>query len=197
MAFMEMQVPYHNRFLYLVMLALLLGCQQQVDKKAWINTRQHKLQQKSGTSYMRGNVFTGYEYQLFDNGDTALIVAYVEGRKDGVAKEWYADRQMKSIRNYRSGKYDGVQKGWYDNGQIKYQYHYKNDVYEGNVKEWLSDGQLYRDFNYVNGQEQGMQHMYWDNGKIRANYEARNGRKYGFTGVKNCTSIWVDITVDM
>ncbi len=120
---------------------------------------------KNGMLLYNKKVFSGWQYSLYANGDTAKIISFYNGKKQG------------------------LEKAWWENNRVKFIYHFSNDVYEGNVKEWYESGQLYRDFYYHNGHEFGQQKAYKSDGRIKVNYIIKEGRKYGLTGVKNCVTV--------
>lgn len=195
MVFTELQVQYHDnmkRVFWLMGFVLALQACNDNARSIWVNLSGGDVVTKGGITYMNGKAFTGNVYSVYSNGDTAFIGTYEDGKKKGVFTEWYPNGAQKTLTHYKNGRKNGMYKGWYADGKPKFECAYKDDIYNGNVKEWFPDGQLYKDFNYVNGQEEGMQKMYWDNGKPRANYQSKNGRKYGLTGIKNCSTPWGD-----
>jgi len=143
---------------------------------------------KGGISSIGSVPITGIVYSL-NNNDVLFIDRYLNGKKDGICRQWYPNKQLKEVRYFESGKYESEHKGWWEDGKQKFIYHYKNDEFDGNVEEWQSDGLLFRDFNFKNGYEDGMQRMWYANGKIKANYFATNGRQYGLTGTKHCVNV--------
>lgn len=181
-----------NNLLALVCLILpAASCNnRQIIPERRVNTEGNAFVQRQGITYLNGKAFSGWQYTLYRNGDTAMIAPYLNGRLEGVARSWYPGRRPKAIRNYHFGRKTGSHYAWYPDGQKKYIYHMLQDHYEGNVQEWYENGQLSRNCNYKNGQEEGMQTLYWPDGTIRANYQSINGRKYGLTGVKGCRSLW-------
>jgi antitoxin component YwqK of YwqJK toxin-antitoxin module len=158
----------------------------------FINADQNNFQTKQGLTFLNQQPFSGWQYALYENGDTALLVPFYNGKESGVAKQWYPNTILKERREYEMGKKTGEHKGWWENGQLKFDYHFNNDLYDGTVKEWYADGQAFRAMNYVNGYEKGMQKIWRPDGSLHANYEARNGRNYGLTGNMHCKNIRKD-----
>ena len=149
-----------------------------------------RLHQSPGILLYDNTPFNGSVFYLYDNGDTAEITPYINGREHGQKKSWWPGNKLKEIRPYLNGLKHGIHKGWWPNGKPAFEYQIANGQYEGNVKEWNQKGILVKDFNYIKGQEQGRQRMWYADGSIQANYEVRNGRKYGLTGTKSCTNVW-------
>ena len=145
---------------------------------------------KQDTLYCVGAKYSGYAYELSDEGDTLLVAGYVDGLEEGALKKWYPNRQLQELRYYAHGQKNGMHRGWWENGNKKFEFHIVDDFYEGNFKEWNHAGLLIKDFNYVHGQEQGSEKLWWDDGTIRANYVVDNGKKYGLIGLKICRNIY-------
>jgi antitoxin component YwqK of YwqJK toxin-antitoxin module len=189
---MEQQVPYRSRLLHIFVIGILLdGCNHishHVYPAVYINANNKQLQQRQGMLYDAGQPFSGYVFELFANGDTALITSYLQGKEDGLSKHWHVNKQLAETRYYNSGWKEGTHTGWWENGNMKYQYHFVNDEHEGTLTEWFSSGKVSRIFHYHQGHEEGPQRMWWDNGAIRANYYVRNGERFGYIGQKMCSN---------
>lgn len=141
------------------------------------------------TVYYMQKHFSGYQYELYPNGDTATIKSFYDGLEEGHSKKWYPHQQLAETRFFIAGKKEGIHKAWWPNGKLKFQYHFVNDEFHGPLKEWYENGMLFKEFNYKNGHEDGTIKMWWINGKTRANYIIKNGRRYGLLGTKNCINV--------
>lgn len=140
--------------------------------------------------YHNNKLFSGFQYKLYPNKDTAFLYGYTGGKQHGVQLSWYPGKQVQERRNFVHGKQEGQQTGWFINGDTSFIYHFANDVYEGNVKQWYPSGKLFKNFNYKKGQEEGKELLLEEDGSIKANYEVRNGKIYGNIGSKHCASPW-------
>jgi antitoxin component YwqK of YwqJK toxin-antitoxin module len=176
-----------NRFMMLLLIALIPACNSPADMGN-INRANKHLRQLQGVLYFNGSLFTGSAYELFENGDTAKITSYKNGKQDGVMKWWYPNKQLAQKRFFVDGRKEGIHKGWWPDGRIKFEYHFANDEYEGEVKEWYNTGKVFRIFHYAAGHEAGSQKMWWDDGSVRANYVIINGEKFGLFGQKLCVN---------
>lgn len=188
---MVQQERLHSKiFGTLITVVFMLSCghNQLVVPSVYINAdRNFKTQQ--GITSLDNKPFSGWQFALYENKDTAFVMPYYNGKENGISKAWYQNKQVKEIRLFEQGKKTGVHQGWWPDGSPRFEYHFANDIYEGNVKEWNEAGLLFKDFNYKNGQENGLQKQFFSDGSIQFNYEARNGRNYGWTGVKNCVNV--------
>ncbi len=140
------------------------------------------------TLYYKKNYFTGFQFSLHKNGDTALLNGYFNGLPEGFQKKWYDNRLLSEERFYINGKKEGTHKSWWPDGKLKFIFNASSNEYDGQYKEWYASGVLAKEFHYVNGQEEGSQRLWWDNGTVRANYVIRNGKKYGLIGLKICVN---------
>ena len=140
------------------------------------------------TVYYGAHYFTGYRYQLYANGDTALLQSYFNGVEEGFQRKWYPGKQLAEERFYINGKKEGIHRTWWPDGKQKMFFEAYGDEYDGEFKEWYSSGLLGKFFHYANGQEEGSERLWWDNGTVRANYVIRGGKKYGLIGLKTCVN---------
>lgn len=141
------------------------------------------------TLYYYNKKFSGIQYSLYKQGDTAFIKPYLNGLEEGVTKKWFANKQLAEERLFIDGKKEGVHKGWWENGKQKFEFAVSNDEYTNEFKEWDNNGSLVKHFHYKNGQENGSQKLFYVNGKIRANYVIIDGKRYGLLGTKNCKNV--------
>ncbi len=157
--------------------------------KVRVNVNHPELVEQGELVYYAGSPLSGKVYDLYPDGDTLFTVCYVDGRKDGLYLSWFENGRKAEQRTFVGGRRQGTHKGWWPSGKQKFCYQYDNDLLNGQVKEWYSSGQQYKLMNYSDGYELGMQKFWMADGAIQANYEYRNGRKYGLTGVKNCSNV--------
>lgn len=150
------------------------------------------LKVKEGILYYQNQPFSGWQYELYSSGDTAVLVPFNDGKEQGLAKQWYPNGRLREQRFYEKGEKEGEHKGWWENGRQRFEYRFKKGVHDGNQKEWNQEGILSKELNYKEGREEGLQRLWRSDGKLTANYVAKNGRNYGLTGVKNCKSVWED-----
>lgn len=154
----------------------------------YINKNDARLRKQQDTLYVGNDLYTGYCYSLYTNGDTAFVRSYFNGVEEGIQHIWYPNRQLCEERFYINGKKEGIHQGWWPDGKQKFYFEADSDEYNGEFKEWYASGLLGKDFHYVNGHEEGSEKLWWDNGTIRANYVIRNGKKYGLIGLRTCVN---------
>ena len=160
----------------------------------YINARDSGFSKHQDTVYYQQKYFTGYQFGLYSNSDTAFVNSYFNGVEEGIQKKWYPDKQIAGERFYINGKKEGTHQEWWPDGKQKLIYQAANNEYNGEFNEWYASGVLAKQFHYSNGQEEGSERMWWDNGTVRANYVIRNGKKYGFIGLKTCVNPYDSIS---
>jgi antitoxin component YwqK of YwqJK toxin-antitoxin module len=154
----------------------------------YINANDSGFVNHQDTVYYQQQYFTGYQFSLYPNGDTAFIKSYFNGVEEGLQRKWYPNKQLAEERFYINGKKEGTHRGWWPDGKPKFFFQVSSDEYNGEFKEWYSSGLLGKQFHYTNGQEEGSERLWWDNGTVRANYVIRKGKKYGLIGLKTCVN---------
>lgn len=197
---MARRALFRSKWLLAALVALNCACRHSGDKAPSIPHRfvaadRTGWQRQNGQLWLVNTPFSGWQYALYPNGDTAFVGAFREGKAEGMHRQWYENRQLREVRRYNNGSQEGEQRGWYATGKPAFVYHFHNDVYEGTATQWFPNGQLAQVFTYHGGHEAGKQQLWYENGKLRANYVARNGRHYGLTGVKNCINVWDSVRV--
>ena len=148
------------------------------------------------TIYYKQAPFTGIQFLLYPNGDTAFLKPFYAGLEEGWIKKWYPNKQLAEKRYYISGRKEGQHQAWWSNGHLKFSYQFENDEFNGVNKEWYESGVLFKLFHYAKGYEEGSQQMFWANGKVRANYIIKNNRRYGLLGTKNCINVADSIAIE-
>ena len=145
----------------------------------------------------------GIVYDLFEDGKTKYQYSYLNGKKHGLSKSWYANEQLEQEVNYLNGKRKGYEKWWYETGQLKKKALWENDElielfiwYNNGQPEFIGprkdkfgnekttfyfpNGLLQEESHYKNEKQHGTQKSWHDNGqlKIEANYveEKRDGK---------------------
>ena len=91
---------------------------------------------------------------------------FIDGKADGLHKQWYENGQLKVDCNYKDGKLDGLRKDWHDNGKIANEVYYKDGELDGLVKQWYNNGQIWKEGYYKDGKKDGL-HKTWHSSGIQ------------------------------
>lgn len=193
-----------ERFVFIFCSLVLLSCiscktkQERADTKSRViriaktvdlvyrEENDSNFSKRQDTVFYKDHLFTGYRYDLYPNGDTALLQSYFNGVEEGYQRKWYPAKLLAEERFYINGKKEGIHRAWWPDGKPKLYFEAYNDQYEGVFREWYASGMMAKEFHYLNGQEEGSEKLWWDNGTVRANYVIRNGKKYGLLGLTTC-----------
>lgn len=146
--------------------------------------------QHHGSMYEGDSLAHGIYIQLSGLGDTLTYLTCVEGKKDGLAKVFHPNGQLKEERYYTNGEKDGIHTGYWYNGTMAWQYEFNRGVNVRTHRTWSLYGVLTSEHHYdAKGQEDGVQRVWYDNGRIKSNYVVKDGRRFGLLGTKNCVNV--------
>ena len=113
---------------------------------------------KSDMSLLNGVVFC----EFGENGK------YINGKKDGIHKEWYDDGQIKSELEFKEGKKDFKHKEWFESGQLRSVESYDNGSLIDN-QIWNEDGGKYSSNLPINDSINNVK-IWYDNGQLMKSY---------------------------
>ena len=183
--------PVRFRNSIYLLLVFALSCKNETKQtatipKLYVAASDKGLQQHKGFLYYNGKKFSGRTYELYPNGDTALLFSYFNGKEEGWCLKWYENKKLMEERLYVAGRKEGEHKGWWPDGTPRFDYNFKDDEHEGEAKEWFNNGKPSRFFRYAKGHEDGLQRMWWEDRRVRANYVVKGGQQYGLIGRKLC-----------
>ena len=93
----------------------------------------------------KGQPFTGIAFELGQHGELLSETSFVNGHKEGIAKEWIPTGAVVREQHYAGGALHGHSREWHETGSLK-----SDGEYELGIclweKEWTDDGRLIRDF---------------------------------------------------
>ncbi len=132
--------------------------------------------------------FSGYAVSYFPDNNMKEKIGILNGKKQNVAIQWYADGHYKNISSYHEGKLHGDKKVWsQDSAHILLtHYTFQNGRAHGEQKKWYPTGELFKVLHLNMGKEEGIQQAYRKNGALYANYEAHEGRVFGLKKAGLC-----------
>lgn len=172
---------------WLLLLLLAAACSHLQSGKPYIESSRSVT--AGGITTVNGQVFSGVLFSLHENGDTAFLHSFKDGREHGDWKEFYPGHILKEKRSFTNGKKTAHYLAYWPNGKQQLDYFFEDDEYQGTCREWMDDGTLIKEMNYNKGHEAGSQKAWYGNGKVRSNYTVINGRRFGLLGTKNCKNV--------
>ncbi len=149
-----------------------------------------KLEYNNKTSIwsLNNQPFSGYAIDYFENGMRKEKFGVLNGRKEGEAKAWFPNGNIRQSANYKQGKLHGEKLTYSSESKEQLLSHltYKLGKVHGTQKKWYPSGEIFKILNLNMGVEEGMQQAFRKNGDLYANYEAKEGRIYGLKRSSLC-----------
>ena len=87
---------------------------------------------KKDMSLLNGDVYSSHYYKsdinrsTFNIKDTLFIGKYKNGKKEGLFRTYWKNKQLKEEKNYKNGNLEGDNKKYYENGKILSIINYEN-----------------------------------------------------------------------
>ncbi|WP_139957881.1 toxin-antitoxin system YwqK family antitoxin [Flavicella sediminum] len=187
-------------FICLLSLFLFFGCQSEKSKSqkqvvlTFFNIPNDSivkaklvLHANEGKWYFNNKPFSGFAIRHFNTKKLAECIGFYKGRKEGEAKQWYANAQLKKQCFYKQNTLVNTYKTYWPNGLLAYEVNYTiNGKKEGIEKFYWRSGSISKARTLRAGQEHGLQQAWLKNGKLYVNYEAKNGRIFGMRRANSC-----------
>ncbi len=177
-------------------MGLLSSCKEEDPSTNRISAELLTTNAKDQLVYHDKELFTGTAVVFYPNQLAAETTEYIDGKKNGAYKLYFADGKLSFESNYKNDLQDGTGKSWWKDGKLRSESHYKNGVVEGTQKQWYRSGRIFKELNIKEGKEVGMQKAWRENGKIYNNYEAKDGRIFGLKRATLCYDLEEEIIQD-
>ena len=91
-----------------------------------------------------------------ENGQLKTQYTAIEGKREGLVKDWYENGQLYAESTWENGKLDGLYRNWRENGQLRQELPYVNDKLQGVGNFWRENGQPLTPKCYKSGNETDM-----------------------------------------
>ena len=105
---------------------------------------------------------------------------YIDSKKTGPWKEYYCNKNVKSVITYENNRPNGYAKMYHDNGKIKEEGMWKNNRWVGDYKLYYDNGQVQQAFKFnASGKREGTQTYYWENGEKMIEGDWAEGKEAG------------------
>lgn len=126
---------------------------------------------KAGMIIGKSRIYYDGEYGKY----VAEEIPYINGKINGISKEYYKGGKLKYEIPYTNNKINGVMKGYWETSALAGKYPYTNDEKNGVVKGYYENGRLAGETPFTNGKENGVEKRYDENGKIESETTYTNG----------------------
>lgn len=144
---------------------------------------------KKGQRVYQNQAFTGEMVSYHGSKKLATADQFVNGRRQGYAKKWFADGMLGYESHYVSGVREGTTRSWWFNGNPRSETFFVNGKSEGEAWHWYRSGAKFKRFNTLAGKPVGIQQAWRKNGTLFSNFEYKNGRTYGLKKANNCVGL--------
>lgn len=112
-------------------------------------------------------------------------VQYVEGVREGVAREYSLNQRLIATATYHNGVKEGRELGWYEEGPPHFARNFKGGLLDGVQTEWNLAGGIFKQQRYAAGVESERK-IIFESGAVFTNYIRRDDRIYGIDGGALC-----------
>jgi antitoxin component YwqK of YwqJK toxin-antitoxin module len=121
---------------------------------------------------------TGRYIEKFENGDTALLEEYKDGKIHGTYKTWYNNGKRQEIINYVDGKNHGIWQKWDVIGKLIHESSWLNGNRHGKYCNWYQDGKINEESYWKDGKRNGISRKYYPTGELfkEGNYKDNSGK---------------------
>ncbi|UTW64325.1 toxin-antitoxin system YwqK family antitoxin [bacterium SCSIO 12741] len=90
--------------------------------------------------------------------------------------ETFREGKLYSKVNYKDGKRHGLAQNFYPDGKVKVEYNYKNNVKEGPFRHYYENGKVYQEVEYLEGVMHGIERKYYETGALLSEMPWKQGR---------------------
>ncbi|MCW3083406.1 MAG: hypothetical protein JWP12_772 [Bacteroidetes bacterium] len=105
---------------------------------------------------------------------------YIDSKKTGPWKEYYCNKNIKSVITYENNRPSGYAKMYNENGKIKEEGMWKNNRWIGDYKLYYDNGQVQQAFKFnASGKREGPQVYYHENGQVMIEGNWAEGKEAG------------------
>jgi antitoxin component YwqK of YwqJK toxin-antitoxin module len=139
--------------------------------------------------FYKGRIFSGYMIQQEKDGKVVYTLPIKKGKENGMATGVYNTGEKLVENTFVDGKREGVFKQWWPNGNYRYLFNYEKDKMQGNQWVFFPSGKKREAGSYAHGEKQGLQRVWDEEGKLVSNYVLKNNRRYGVIAVKSCIPV--------
>ena len=128
-----------------------------------------------------GSLKNGKFIDRYENGNKKFEVHYVDGKIEGLHKQWFENGNKKSVDVYMNGKFNGSVTNWYENGKKRLESSYKDGKKNGLVTDWYVNGKKRSEVFFKDGLKDGEEKFWFESGNILSLWPYKDGKVDGIT----------------
>ena len=130
-----------------------------------------------------GKPLTGVSRHYFPGGGLKEEYSWLNGRRHGTAKTWYADGRPENEIPFVHGKEQGLWRRHHPNGRVMTEAPHVSGKAHGVMKIYDERGVLRGEIPWQRGKEQGLAKMYHASGKLSEERPFLDGQAHGTVNV--------------
>lgn len=127
---------------------------------------------------LKNGLLNGTLKSYYQNGNLKKTGNYINGKENGLFKEYNEDGSISIEYNMKNGEMNGAFKTYYENGQVKKTGSFLNGKGNGNFKEYAENGDLEVTYSKINDEYDGLLTIY-EAGKVAKKINYKNGERDG------------------
>lgn len=144
--------------------------------KVWTKEEYYK---KNGVAYdsKTHEKLTGKAARLFGNGKLRSAASFKDGILHGVQYDYHENGQIYIISNFINGKVEGIEKQYYPSSSLRAEIEYKDGLQNGKVISYhdITPKKIFYEGIYKNGKREGKTLIYNIKGGLEKEKEYKNG----------------------
>ena len=152
-----------------LLLIVAVGCSKTNDMEH-LEIRNGLYYEKNAKKPFTGVIASDYaNSQIYGRGYNGIIFTkgeIIEGKKEGLWKEWYSTDKQFFEGHFLNGLGDGTHIWWHPNGEMLAKGNYFEGKRHGLFKKWYETGSIHQKLNYQFDNLHGEQIQYDASGKI-------------------------------
>ena len=159
--------------LFLPMLILTLGCNQNLKKERWPNGK------PKSEIHAVHDIYNGQATWWYENGGKQIECYYKNNLLDSLLTRWYDNGQKQEEQFYHQDKKDGRFSAWDMNGNLVSKGQYLHGLLDGPFREFYPNKGIKVDGQYKNGKFEGTWLYYNISGIVigKGEFSGGNGRQ--------------------
>ncbi len=165
--------------IFIAWMGVLVACKPETLKKkvpiARIVAQDTSLLYRNDTLWYNKQPLLGIVVDYYASKKNKSEIEYVDGCKNGSAKQWWENGNLQQLNVYENGLEQGVQQGWWRNGKLRFQYEAANGQKNGLAEEWYENGQPYTKKKFKQGVEHGLQEAWKRDSTLLYHYKSIKG----------------------
>ena len=128
------------------------------------------------------NIWDGKSLVYYESGELLNEFTYVNGKINGIWREYYKSGKIKRARTYIAGKREGEDIRFYESGNTQIKMDYINGLVQGDWISYYENGATKQTAQYVDDKRDGLLKDFYETGELNFIYVFEKGIKTKYEG---------------